>query len=318
MASLVKNLLLSACACVLGAVSLPAQEEQKERATLSGSIQADILVPQEDKAIGAQKYDEWALANTYADLRLQSKYVDAGGRFEWNQFPLPGYEADFKGWGLGNFYTRAHWKNGAVTLGDFYEQFGSGFILRTYEERSLGIDNSLRGLHFAWNPFKGIALKVLSGRQRRYWEHNEAWVSGGDVELSLDEWTYLLSRRPHARRLYALAYVCGQYGLILLPDNWQRPKGIYMRTGPKEEGTNAYNAERWKVLEAAGAVFLPAETRRAATQSQGSAEACHYWTSTPHPKQESQALYLLVDQYLPQIKPAPRSQGLSVRLVQDL
>ena len=99
MASLVKNLLLSACACVLGAVSLPAQEEQKERATLSGSIQADILVPQEDKAIGAQKYDEWALANTYADLRLQSKYVDAGGRFEWNQFPLPGYEADFKGWG---------------------------------------------------------------------------------------------------------------------------------------------------------------------------------------------------------------------------
>lgn len=136
--------------------------------------------------------------------------------------------------------------------------------------------------------------------------------------LSLDEWTYLLSRRPHARRLYALAYVCGQYGLILLPDNWQRPKGIYMRTGPKEEGTNAYNAERWKVLEAAGAVFLPAETRRAGIQSQGSPAACHYWTSTPHPKQEGQALYLLVDQYLPQIKPAPRSQGLSIRLVQDL
>lgn len=199
MASLVKNLLLSACACALCTVPLSAQEEQKERATLSGSIQADILVPQEDKTIGAQKYDEWALANTYADLRLQSKYVDAGGRFEWNQFPLPGYEADFKGWGLANFYTRAHWKNGAVTLGDFYEQFGSGFILRTYEERSLGIDNSLRGLHFAWNPFKGIALKVLSGRQRRYWEHNEAWVSGGDVELSLDEW--IPSMSAHGRYL---------------------------------------------------------------------------------------------------------------------
>lgn len=170
-------------------------QEKKERATLSGSVQADILIPKEDKNIGAKAYDEWALANTYADLRLQSRWVDAGARLEWNQFPLPGYENDFKGWGLANFYVRAHWKNGAVTLGDFYEQFGSGFILRTYEERSLGIDNSLRGVHFAWNPFKGVALKLLSGRQRRYWEHNESLVSGADAELSLDEWIPSLASR---------------------------------------------------------------------------------------------------------------------------
>lgn len=176
-----------------GVASLYAQEETKDRATLSGSIQADVLIPQEDEKIGAEKYDEWALANTYADLRLQSRYVDAGARLEWNEYPLPGYENDFKGWGLANFYTKAHWKNGSLTLGDFYEQFGSGFILRTYEERSLGIDNSLRGAHFAWNPYKGIALKVLSGRQRRYWDHNESWVSGADAELSLDEWIPALS-----------------------------------------------------------------------------------------------------------------------------
>ena len=136
--------------------------------------------------------------------------------------------------------------------------------------------------------------------------------------LSVDEWTYLLGKRPHARRLYALAYVCGQYGLIILPDNWQRPKGIYMTTGPKEEGTNVYNAERWQKLEAAGAVFLPAEVRRVGTQSQGSASACRYWTSTPNPKQAGQALYLMVDSYLPQIKSSPVAEGLSVRLVQDL
>ncbi len=136
--------------------------------------------------------------------------------------------------------------------------------------------------------------------------------------LTTAEWTYLLSRRPHARRLYALAYVCGQYGLILLPDNWQRPKGIYMRTGPKEEGTNVYNEERWKVLEAAGAVFLPAEVRRVGTESQGSASACRYWTATTNPKNRAEALYLMVDPYLPQIKSAPRAHGLSVRLVQEV
>ena len=169
-------------------------QDERDHATLSGSIQADVLVPQEDKTIGAEKYDEWALANTYADLRLQSRYVDAGARIEWNEYPLPGYELDFNGWGLAHFYTKAHWKNGAVTLGDFYEQFGSGFILRTYEERSLGIDNSLRGAHVAWNPFQGVALKVLSGRQRHYWQHNESWVSGADAEFGFDEWIPALSK----------------------------------------------------------------------------------------------------------------------------
>ena len=187
--------LLATTLCLAGASPLMAQEEQKERSTLSGSIQTDILFPQNDSVIGAEKGDSWARANTYADLRLQSRYVDAGARIEWNQYPLPGYEPDFKGWGLANFYTRARWKTGAVTLGDFYEQFGSGFILRSYEERSLGVDNSLRGLHVAWQPYRGIALKVLSGRQRHYWKHNESWVSGADAELSLDEWLPALAEK---------------------------------------------------------------------------------------------------------------------------
>ena len=185
---------LAAFLLLAGGCSAAYAQDERDHATLSGSIQADVLVPQEDKTIGAEKYDEWALANTYADLRLQSHYVDAGARIEWNEYPLPGYEFDFDGWGLTHFYTKAHWKNGAVTLGDFYEQFGSGFILRTYEERSLGIDNSLRGAHVAWNPFHGVALKMLSGRQRHYWQHNESWVSGADAELSLDEWIPALSK----------------------------------------------------------------------------------------------------------------------------
>ena len=163
-------------------------QEAGDKITLTGSIQADVLRPEADAAIGARTYDDKILANTYGDLRLQSRYVDAGLRLEWNEHPLPGFENDFKGWGLAHIYARAHWQNLAITVGDFYEQFGSGFILRTYEERSLGIDNSLRGAHVAVKPFAGVSLKVLSGRQRRYWEHNKAWVSGADAELSLEEW----------------------------------------------------------------------------------------------------------------------------------
>ena len=52
-------------------------------------------------------------------------------------------------------------KNVEVTLGNYYEQFGSGFILRTYEERSLGIDNSLLGARVVARPFKGVQLKAF-------------------------------------------------------------------------------------------------------------------------------------------------------------
>jgi len=78
--------------------------------------------------------------------------------------------------------------NNELTLGTFYEQFGSGFILRTYEERSLGIDNSLLGGRLLLKPTDGVVLKLLSGKQRRYWDWNKSLVSGADAEVSLDRW----------------------------------------------------------------------------------------------------------------------------------
>ena len=168
-------------AMMLAAPSLQAQ------VTLSGSIQSDVLIPQDDEKIGTEHYSDWALTNTYVDLKLGSKYVEAGTRFEFLEHPLPGYEKDFKGWGFPHFYVKGHVKNVELTLGDYYEQFGSGFVLRTYEERSLGIDNALRGARLVYNPVNGTSIKAVTGKQRRYWDHNDALVSGVDVEVGLEQ-----------------------------------------------------------------------------------------------------------------------------------
>ena len=163
--------------------------------TVSGSVQSDILIPEEDKKIGAERSDDKVLTNTYVDLKLGSKYVDAGGRFEFLKYPLPGYEPDFKGWGVPHFYVKGHYKNVELTVGDYYEQFGSGFVLRTYEERSLGIDNALRGARINYKPVDGIVLKALTGKQRRYWHHNDALVSGVDMEVGLEQ--FIKSLQSH-------------------------------------------------------------------------------------------------------------------------
>ena len=169
----------------LCAVAAMAQDEKK--VTVSGSIHSEILIPQEDETIGAEKPDDKVLTNTYADVALASKWVDAGARFEFLQYPLPGFEKDFKGWGLPNFWAKGKFNRVEVTLGTTYDQFGSGFIYRTYEQRSLGIDNSLLGARVQWRG-DGFTVKALTGRQRRYWDWNKAWITGADAEVNLEQW----------------------------------------------------------------------------------------------------------------------------------
>ena len=101
-------------------VSLHAQESDKLR--LSGSIQSDMLLAQKDSTTGAEATDGRFLTNTYLDLKLSSRYVEAGARLEYLKHPLPGYESDFKGWGVPYAYLKGRYKNAELTLGSFYEQ----------------------------------------------------------------------------------------------------------------------------------------------------------------------------------------------------
>ena len=167
--------------------------QQDQGVTLHGTVQSDVLLPQTDSAIGAEKTGD-VLTNTYVDLQLQSQYVDAGVRMEYLEHPLPGFERDFAGWGVPHFWVKGRLGCAELTAGTFYEQFGSGFILRTYEERSLGIDNSLLGGRLVLKPTKGVTVKALSGRQRRYWSWNKGLVSGADAEVALNEWLPALAK----------------------------------------------------------------------------------------------------------------------------
>jgi hypothetical protein len=175
--------------------------------TLHGSVKTDILFPEEDERIGTGSYSDKVLSNTYADLKMLSKYVDAGLRVEYMEQPLPGFETDFKGWGVPNIYVKGKYKGLELTAGDFYEQFGSGFILRTYEERSLGIDNSIRGGRLKVNSLKGLRFTALGGVQRRYWDWSTASrIYGADAEFNIDEYSPSL-RQHNATWMVGASYV---------------------------------------------------------------------------------------------------------------
>ena len=151
-----------------------------------GGIQHEGLVP-------VPAIDEgYYLSNSYLDLGLRWDHQKENGnqesgiafrglelitRSELTQWPMLGYDPNFGGYGLSHLHVGASFDWGKITVGDIYGQFGSGMVLRLYEDRALGVDNALRGGKVEVNPYKGIYFTALGGKQRRYWNcyDDHAW-----------------------------------------------------------------------------------------------------------------------------------------------
>ena len=141
-------------------------------------------------------------SNSYLDLgvhwqseRSSFRELRATTRLELNQWPMPGFEPDFTGYGMGHFSIAAAFTWGEITVGDVYGQFGSGLILNLYEDRALGIDGALRGIKISATPYHGIRLTAIGGKQRRYWNcysdkalgwnYSRDAVIGADAEFDI-------------------------------------------------------------------------------------------------------------------------------------
>ena len=72
------------------------------------------------------------------------------------------------------------------SVGSIYEQFGSGLILRTWEDRQLGINNSIWGVRTSYESEK-IDVKLLAGYQKKGRDISTGKILGLDTEISLSE-----------------------------------------------------------------------------------------------------------------------------------
>ena len=145
-----------------------------------------------DSLMNAKEVKEKVRANTWLNVNYTNGGFTAGVRYEFYSYPLIDFEdIGYKGQGLTNYFL--DYKNDfiQVTAGTFYEQFGSGFTLRAYEDRQLGIDNSLLGARIKVTPYKGITLKGVWGIERKNFDFKYTdrhdYVRGLDGELSFSD-----------------------------------------------------------------------------------------------------------------------------------
>ena len=195
-----RRLLLSVL--LMGATSALFAQNFYENASISGSLKYDgqLYVPDDAMGIPDSTLTKHFGMNAFGELDYTVGNFRAGMRYEMYTPPLNGFDEKSKGYGIPFFYANYANKFFDVTIGDFYEQFGSGLTLRSYQEWNLGYDNAIRGAKVIIMPYKGIRLKALTGYQRWYWNEyvdiskytDRGLVSGFDGDIFFNDvfnWT---------------------------------------------------------------------------------------------------------------------------------
>ncbi len=182
--------------------SFTIQSQIFKNGKLSGNVNIEVQSYKEDSLIGAEEIKEKVLSNSYANVLFQADNFSFGVRFETYLNTLNGIDSKYNnsgdGTGIGIPYRFVKFKkdNIEITAGNFYEQFGSGLILRTFEEKNLGIDNSIDGFRVRYSlQDNAINLTGIVGRQRHYWEKSSGIIRAFDASINVNNLSESLKKK---------------------------------------------------------------------------------------------------------------------------
>lgn len=166
-------------------------QNTNNEASITGNIESTFQYLNADSLIGADQPAQKGLLNTYMNVFYTQGNFKAGLRLESYLPRIQGYPNRFDGTGIGMRYVGYSNDFIDVTLGSFYEQFGSGMIFRAYEDRALGYDNLMDGARVILKPLDGVTIKGVYGYQRFSFqggriEHAAGIVRGFDGEMHLN------------------------------------------------------------------------------------------------------------------------------------
>ena len=169
-----KKTILILTALMMTAVSAFSEDkEKKDWGYLTGSLESTNHVYVKDAgnnfdpAFQPQLKDGNIFAtNDYLKLDYYRGRLSAGLQME-GYFPtLVGYPVAQNKLSLSNLYVSWRDKSYSVTAGTFYEQFGSGLLFRSWEDRMLGLNNALLGARATYNFEDKVAVKAFWGVPR--------------------------------------------------------------------------------------------------------------------------------------------------------
>ena len=188
--NLLKRIVGPLAVLLLGLVLTPESWAQGGNATPPPSISGQVGILwqsySEDSLIGAVVPPSKTGYNAFANVLYNQGNFSAGIRYESYLNSLLGFPGRFKGNGVGYRFARYEDRDRGidVTLGSFYDQLGSGLVLRSYVEPTLGIDNALDGFRLILRPIQGVQAKFIYGKQR--FDFSDGLINGPGIVRAVD------------------------------------------------------------------------------------------------------------------------------------
>ena len=173
---------------ILGAfVFMGAIGFSQENGYFFGGLESNSQWLLDDEDFGYSAPKEQFRANNYLQLNYSLGKFTAGVQYEsYLPKPLEGYSPTWDGKnGIGTYYLNFKNETLDITGGYFYEQFGSGLIFRTWEDRQLGINNALKGVRVKFNPTAEFGITGVYGQTRNGFDVSEGVIQGLDANLDL-------------------------------------------------------------------------------------------------------------------------------------
>ncbi|MES2748068.1 MAG: DUF6029 family protein [Bacteroidota bacterium] len=127
-------------------------------------------------------------SNSYLFLNFKYKNWSAGIQGEaYMENALLNMNPKYDGANVATYFVQYKNKKIDVTAGYFYEQFGSGLLFRSWEDRALGINNAIRGGRIIFKPTDYLTLKSMYGQQRTGFDVSRGKIYGADLEIGLSD-----------------------------------------------------------------------------------------------------------------------------------
>jgi hypothetical protein len=180
--------------CFLATASLAQSHLLPTGGHISGSFQLNQNFYQRDSTIGAAGNPLYDNVLSGGEGWLNLLYASNNGftanvRFDlFNNSNLHNPSQNYSAQGVGFWNASKEIGNGITILGGyFYDQFGSGIVYRSYEDRGLGIDNSTFGFQVKGKFLHdNLYIKAFSGRQKNLFTTYNPVIKGANAEYYVD------------------------------------------------------------------------------------------------------------------------------------
>lgn len=181
--------LYTSLAC-LTFISAQEGDSKKDNGEFSGNFQNTNQFYVNDPKIGTnttQYKRELSSADAWLYLSYKLKGYKFNVRYDmFNNSPLFDPQAAFTQSGIGIWNLSKDVDKFNITVGYFYDQFGTGMVFRAFEDRNLGLDFAINGARIIYTPTENTVIKAFTGLQKFRFDVRPEVIKGINIEHRIE------------------------------------------------------------------------------------------------------------------------------------